>query len=135
VSPMERDTVVARKFRILLADENKLARLVLTFLLRKAPSIEIVGEASGGQTAIDMIQKYEPDAIVIDSFMQIVGGSEAFRVIQAEFPKVQIIELSSFDNPASRKQIGQAAGNEHSFDKIIQDAVLEAVFLPTNIRN
>ena len=122
--------MATQKFRTLLADENELVRRLLTFLLRKAPSVEIVGEAFSGQAAVDMTKQYEPDAIVIESCMQIVGGSEAFRIIRSEFPKVQIIELASFDNPVSRKKMAQAGANENSFDGKIRDAVLAAVFCP-----
>jgi DNA-binding NarL/FixJ family response regulator len=130
VSSMEENPMATQKFRILLADENELVRRLLTFLLWKALSVEIVGEAFSGQAAVDMTKQYEPDAIVIESCMQIVGGSEAFRIIRSEFPKVQIIELASFDNPVSRKKMAQAGANENSFDGKIRDAVLAAVFCP-----
>lgn len=117
------------KFRILLADDNEMMRWLLTFLLRKAQSFEIVGEASSGQAAIDMTNQYEPDAIVTESCMYISGGAEAFRIIRSENPKVEIIELASFDNPESQKKIAQAGANINLADGKILDTVLAAVFL------
>ena len=121
--------MVTSKFRILLADSNELMLWLLTFLLRKAKSIEIVGKAHSGEAAIDMTKQYEPDAIITESCKYIAGGAEAFRIIQAEYPKVQIIELASFDNPVSQKRIAQAGANLNRFEGKILDMVLAAVFL------
>jgi DNA-binding NarL/FixJ family response regulator len=116
------------KFRILLADENELVRWLIALSLRKAQSIEIVGEAHSGQAAIDMTKQYAPDAIVTESWMHVSGSSEAFRAIRSEYPKVQIIELASFDNPVSRKKLAQAGASLEFFDGKILDTVLAAVF-------
>ena len=121
--------MVTPKFRTLLADDNELVHWLLTLLLRKAQSIEIVGDAYSGQAVIDMTKQYEPDAIITESCTYISGGSEAFRIIRSEYPKVQIIELASFDNPVSRKKIVQAGANLNLFDGKILDTVLAAVFL------
>jgi DNA-binding NarL/FixJ family response regulator len=121
--------MITRKFRILLADDNEFVRWLLTFLLRKAPLIEVVGEASSGQAVVDMTKKHEPDAIVIESCMKIAGGSEAFRFVRSEFPKVQLIELSLFDDQESRRTKARASGRENFFDEIVRDAVLAAVFV------
>jgi DNA-binding NarL/FixJ family response regulator len=120
--------MVTRKFRILLADDSELVRWLLTFLLRKAQLIEIVGEAHSGRAVIDMTKQYEPDAIVTESCMYISGGSEAFRIIRSEYPSIQIIELASFDNPVSQKKTTQSGADLNLFDGKILDTVLAAVF-------
>jgi DNA-binding NarL/FixJ family response regulator len=121
--------MITRKFRILLADDNEFVRWLLAFSLRKAPLIEVVGEASSGQAVFDLTKKHEPDAIVLESSMQMAGGSKAFGFIQSEFPKVQLIELSLFDDPASRRMMVRASGSENFFDRIVRDAVLAALFV------
>jgi DNA-binding NarL/FixJ family response regulator len=120
--------MITRKFRILLADDDEFVRWLLAYLLRKAPLIEVVGEASSGQAVVDMTKKYEPDAIVLESCMRIAGGSKVFGFIQSEFPKVQLIELSLFDDPASRRAMERAGGSKNIFDGIVRAAVLAAVF-------
>ena len=117
------------KYRILLADDNEMMRWLLTFLLRKAQSLEIVGEAYSGQAVIDMTDQHEPDAIVTESCRYISGGSEAFQIIRSKNPKVQIIELASFDNPESQKRIAQTGANPILFEGKVLDTVLAAVFL------
>lgn len=117
------------RFRILLADDNEMMRWLLTYLLRKASSLEIVGEASSGQAAIEMADQYEPDAIVAESCVHIPGGQEAFQVIRSRNPKVQIIELASFDNPESQREIAQSGARLDLSGSNILDAVLAAVFL------
>jgi DNA-binding NarL/FixJ family response regulator len=117
-----------QKFRILLADSNELGNLLLTASLQSVPSIEIVGEAVSGQAAIDMARQYEPDAIVTESFGHVTGGSDAFRIIRLESPKVEIIELASFDNPASQKQISKDRAGSDCANRKIVDVVLAAVF-------
>ena len=82
---------MAKKIRVLIADNNDHVRLLLACLLQKS-HIEIVGEAPN-ERAIELTRMLKPDAIVID----IDGDIEAIRVIRKSSPKTKVIGLSMSD--------------------------------------
>jgi DNA-binding NarL/FixJ family response regulator len=59
---------------------------------------EIVGEGENGLEAITLARQLQPDLIVLDVSMPILGGFPAAREIRAEFPEVRIIFLSQQTN-------------------------------------
>lgn len=82
---------MAKKIRVLIADNNDHVRRLLACLLTKS-HIEIVGETPN-EYAIELTRMLKPDAIVID----IDGGIEAIKVIQNNSPKIKVIGLSMSD--------------------------------------
>jgi PAS domain S-box-containing protein len=85
------------KIRILLVDDHTVVRNGIALQLRQQPDIEIVGEASDGETAVDLVRKLHPDVVTMDAHMPGMSGVETARAIHAEFPAVSIIGLSMFD--------------------------------------
>jgi DNA-binding NarL/FixJ family response regulator len=83
--------------RLLLADDQILFREGLSFLLSQQPDLEIVGEASDGQEAIDLATSLQPDAILMDIRMPKVNGIAATKTIHERFPWMRILVLTTFD--------------------------------------
>lgn len=82
---------MAKKVRVLIADNNDHVRRLLACLLKKS-HIEIVGEAPN-ERAIELTRMLKPDAVVID----MDGGIEAIRVIRNSSPRTKVIGLSMSD--------------------------------------
>jgi CheY-like chemotaxis protein len=85
------------RIRILLVDDHTVVRNGIALQLRQQPDIEIVGEASDGETAVSLVRKLRPDVVTMDVNMPGMSGIETARAIHAEFPAVSIIGLSMFD--------------------------------------
>jgi DNA-binding NarL/FixJ family response regulator len=85
---------------VLLADDHRLVRAGLVRLLATATDIDVVGEASDGEQAVEQARALSPDVILMDLSMPIVDGIEATRQILASRPDVRIVALTSFvDHP------------------------------------
>lgn len=82
------------KLRLLLADDHKLFRDGLRSMLEGHKSIEIVAEASDGQSAVKLAGELLPDVILMDVSMQDLNGIEACRKIVADHPAIKVIMLS-----------------------------------------
>ncbi|QSJ16577.1 response regulator transcription factor [Nostoc sp. UHCC 0702] len=86
--------------KLLLVDDQSLIRQGLKALLELEPDIEIVGEAENGENAIDLVEKLQPDVVLMDIRMPVMDGVAATREIQKRFVGVKILVLTTFDDDA-----------------------------------
>jgi DNA-binding NarL/FixJ family response regulator len=86
---------------ILLVDDQNLIRQGLKALLELEPDLQIVGEAENGQIAIDRVKALQPDVVLMDIRMPVMDGVTATREICQQFPAVNILVLTTFDDDTS----------------------------------
>jgi len=79
---------------VLLVDDHALVRRGFRRLLEDDASIAVVGEASNGEEAIQMVRELAPMVVVMDAAMPGTGGLAAMRAILAHSPGVRILMLS-----------------------------------------
>lgn len=82
-------------------DDEILFRKGISFLLSREKNIDIIFEAADGEELIDFLQnnlKKHPDIIIMDLKMPGINGVEATKIIHAEFPKLKIIALTSYNS-------------------------------------
>ena len=85
---------------VLLVDDHALIRRGLTDLIRYESDLNVAGEASNGQEAVEAARKLNPDIIVMDLMMPEIDGVEATRRIKAERPDSRILILTTFGTSA-----------------------------------
>ncbi|GFZ33586.1 putative transcriptional regulatory protein YfiK [Clostridium zeae] len=83
--------------RILIVDDQTLMRDGLKTILDLEDDLEVIGTASNGKEAYDLVGKLKPDVILMDIRMPVLNGVEATKIIKAEFSDVSIIMLTTFD--------------------------------------
>jgi len=77
-----------------LADDHKIVRQGLRFLIEKQPDMKVIAEAADGRTTVQMIEKLLPDVVIMDIAMPYMNGIEAARQIIAKNPGTKVIILS-----------------------------------------
>jgi DNA-binding NarL/FixJ family response regulator len=82
------------KITVLLADDHSLVRRGFRRMLEDDESIEVVGEASNGDEAIELTKQLKPAVVVMDCAMPGTSGLVATRKILGENPKVAVLMLS-----------------------------------------
>lgn len=87
-----------RIIKILLVEDHALTRMGLKAALRRTPDLQVEGEASNGQEAIELAAKQQPDVILMDVGMPVMDGIQAARKILAENQDIRIIMLTQHDN-------------------------------------
>jgi len=83
--------------RVLLVDDQEIVRQGLTTILKYAPGIEVVGQASDGEEAVALARALRPNVVLMDLKMPRLGGIPATRRISAELPDTQVIILTTYD--------------------------------------
>lgn len=85
--------------RVLVVDDHELTRFSLKLALQNQQNIELVGLASNGKEALEMVERYHPDVIILDLQMPVLDGLSASTQIKSIEPNIQIIAYSSVEDP------------------------------------
>ena len=84
--------------RVLLVDDQALFREGLETLLSVHRDIQVVGQASNGQEAVEVAVKVQPDVVLMDVRMPILDGVRATRLLKETLPQCRVIVLTTFDD-------------------------------------
>jgi DNA-binding NarL/FixJ family response regulator len=86
------------KIRVLITDDHPRFREGMQFMLRREPDVELVGEASTGEEAIDKAAALQPDVILMDLRMPGVNGVEATRRIMETSPHIRVLVITMYED-------------------------------------
>jgi two-component system, NarL family, response regulator LiaR len=82
--------------RVLLVDDHAVVRSGLGAVLLSYDDMELVGEAGNGEEAIRLCEKLQPDVVLMDLLMPVMDGVTATAAIRKQWPRINIIALTSF---------------------------------------
>ena len=80
--------------RVVLADDHALVRAGIRSLLGAMADVQVVGEASSGEEALELAEREHPDVVLMDIMMPELNGLDATARLTAAAPKVRTIVLS-----------------------------------------
>ena len=86
------------KIRVIIADDHALFREGTRNLIEQEADLEVVGEASDGEEAVELVTRLQPHVVLMDIAMPRVNGIEATRQIKARHPAVAVLILTAYDN-------------------------------------
>ncbi|HMQ52791.1 MAG TPA: response regulator transcription factor [Anaerolineae bacterium] len=84
---------------IFLADDHHIVRQGLHALLAAEPDFRVVGEAADGREAVALIERLQPEVLVLDLMMPGLSGLEVTRQVRRRSPQTRIVILSMYANP------------------------------------
>ncbi len=109
-----------KKIRVLLAEDHTIVRQGISALLRSEPDMEVVGEASDGLEAVEMVKKLIPDVVLMDIAMRNLNGLEATRKIKKLYPLMKVLVLTMYENEEWIFQILKAGASGY----LIKDSAM-----------
>lgn len=83
---------------VLVVDDHRVVRAGLAALLRQNQSLNVVGEAGNGEEAVRLAGQLQPDVVLMDMQMPIMTGVEATKAIKAQWPAIQVLVLTTYDD-------------------------------------
>ena len=98
--------------RVLVVDDHELVRSGITRMLADNPDIDVIGQASSGEEAIDCVRENRPDIVLMDIRMPGIGGLEATRRILRIDDSIRVIVVTACADdpyPARVMQSGATA--------------------------
>ena len=81
---------------VLIADDQQVVREGLTMVLGLMPGVEIVGSASDGGEALDLVDRLAPDVVRMDLRMPNCDGVQATRLITQRNPGTKVVVLTTY---------------------------------------
>ncbi len=85
--------------RVASVDDNEIMRGGIRFLMMAFDDLHWVGEARGGEDAVQLCQEVKPDVVLVDMKMPGIDGVETTAVIKRACADVQVLILTSFHDP------------------------------------
>lgn len=96
-APARRTNTDEQDIRVVLADDHVVLRTSLSMFLDGNEGISVIGEASDGEEAYQLVKELSPDVLLLDLNMPGTSGLTVLPRLRAEFPKLRILVLTGRD--------------------------------------
>jgi DNA-binding NarL/FixJ family response regulator len=113
--------------RVVLADDHPVVRSGIRNLLEKAPGIEVVGEASGGEEALRLAESLLPDVLLLDMEMPDLKGVEVAQKLREMGSPVRILALSAYDDRQYILELLANGASGYLVKEEVPETIIEAV--------
>ena len=113
--------------RILVADDHPVFRTGIKALLQATPAMELVGEATTGDSAVELATQLQPDVVLMDIKMPGLNGIEATRKIVHTSPQIRVLVVTMFEDDASVFTALRAGARGYVLKDIDQDDLIHAI--------
>jgi DNA-binding NarL/FixJ family response regulator len=120
--------------RVILVDDDPAVRSALRPALERL-GIEIVGEASDGFEATEVVLALKPDVVLMDLRMPGMGGIEATREIKAELPFVQVVFVTVYDEPHPTRSAEEVGAYAYLLKDSSAELVREVIMRAAQVKN
>lgn len=87
-----------RRLRLLLADDHPLMLEAIELALKDEPEFEIVGRAESGSELFPLVERTQPDIILLDLLMPGIDGLTCVKLLRKRFPWIRTVVLSAQDS-------------------------------------
>jgi CheY-like chemotaxis protein/anti-sigma regulatory factor (Ser/Thr protein kinase) len=96
---------------VVLVEDHALVRQTLADALDRQPDLSVVAESADGEQAVEAVETYRPQVVVMDVNMPKLNGVQATRIVKKRFPEVQVVGLTVHDDLATRQAMLDAGAS------------------------
>ena len=116
-----------KSIRVMIVDDHAVVRSGLKAFLMVFDDLELVGEASSGQEAVQLTERMQPDVILMDIIMPDMDGPATTKAIRTRWPGVQVVALTSFREDELVKSALQAGAIGYLLKNVGADELADAI--------
>ncbi len=113
--------------RLLITDDHPVVRAGLEGMLSGQPDMEVVGEAENGKEAVELVDRLQPNVVLMDLRMPLVDGVAATGEIKVRHPEVQVLVLTTYDSDADILRAVEAGATGYLLKDAPREELYEAV--------
>ena len=111
--------------RVLLADDDEAFLEHLRALIEHQRNLSVVGTATNGLAAIELVDDLAPDAAVLDLHMPLLDGVSACARLRRDHPSLCLIALTGDDAPALHRAAKDSGADDVLLKNQLVDGLLE----------
>ncbi len=115
------------RIRVMIVDDHTVVRGGLKFFLLAFEDMDLVGEASSGEEALDLCEQVQPNVILMDLVLPGMDGIATTQAIRQRWPQIQIIVLTSFQEGDLVQKALQAGAVSYLLKNVSVDELAGAV--------
>lgn len=112
---------------IVVADDHKIVREGLVKLLEGRPDFTVIGEASDGEEAVQMVLEKQPDVVIMDIWMPRLSGIDATRRIGKRGSQAKILVLSMHESRTYVEEVLRAGASGYIVKNSASTDLLQAI--------
>ena len=112
---------------VLIADDHAIVRAGLRALLAEEATFELVGEAAGGVEVIELVEKNNPEVLILDLSMPDLDGISVTRKIKPKFPNLKILILTLHEDEALLKEAIKAGASGYILKRAAEAELISAI--------
>lgn len=113
--------------KILLVDDHEVVRLGLKALIESHPLFEVVAEAGNAKEAVEKVERYRPDVVLMDIRLPGASGIEACEQITNKFPDSKVIMLTSYAEDEMLFSAIRSGASGYVLKQISADELIRAI--------
>lgn len=113
--------------KVLIADDHTLVRTGLRALLLSEPTLQLVGEATGGYEAIEMVADLRPDVLVLDLSMPDLDGIAVTRQLKPSYPDLKILILTLHEDEALLREAIKSGASGYILKRAAEAELISAI--------
>lgn len=113
--------------KVLIVDDHPVIRAGIMKLLKEAPDIRVVGEATNGSEALDMTKELTPDIMLLDMELPDIDGTVVARQLQEKGSTVRILALSAHNEKQYVRNLLATGVSGYLTKDELPESILEAV--------
>lgn len=115
------------KINVLIADDHAVVRAGLRALIRANKELELVGEATGGYEALELIEKTKPDVLVLDLSMPDLDGISVTRILKEKGHTTYILILTVHEDEALLREAIKAGASGYIIKHAAEAELISAI--------
>lgn len=112
---------------VVLVDDHKLVRTGIKRLLEDVAGVKVVGEASNGEEAVQVVRQVKPNVVLMDIKMPGMGGMETARKLLRHDPDLKIVIITAYDNDVFPIRLMQAGVTGYLTKGASQEEMIRAI--------
>jgi NarL family two-component system response regulator LiaR len=122
------------RVRVLIVDDHAVVRTGLRTVISLHDGVEVVGEAVNGREAVELCGESLPDVVLMDMKMPVVDGPTAIARIRSQYPGVNIVALTSFDDDTLARRALEAGAIGYLMKDASEEDLITAIRLAADGR-